>query len=162
MHHAGHYGVTLALYAPVGCALLVAGWPTLALAGGVAALALTMLPDLDSRTRLQHRGPTHSVAFAALVGLLAGIAAGLLALRLAPGVVLELAGFGFLVGALAILAHLAADVITPMGVRVLWPASERQYTFDIVLASDRRANRLLLAVGLVVASAAWLLGTTLA
>jgi inner membrane protein len=152
MYQPGHCGVALALYAPLGCALVATGSPTSALLGGVITVALTMIPDLDTRTdRLRHRGPTHSVAFAGTVGVLTGFAGGLLG-------GLRAAEFGLLVGTLAIVSHLLADVITPMGVRPFWPLSERKFTLDIVPASDTRANVLLFVLGVVSAGGAWTVG----
>jgi inner membrane protein len=152
MYQPGHCGVALAFYAPIGCALVATGSPTYALLGGVVTVALTMIPDLDTRTpRLEHRGPTHSVAFAGTVGVLTALAGGFLG-----GV--QAAQFGLLVGTLAIVSHLLADVITPMGVRPFWPLSERNFTLDIVPASDTRANVLLFVLGLLSAGGAWTLG----
>lgn len=155
MYQPGHVGVALALYAPVGCVLVAAGLPTDALLGGGLTVGLTMLPDLDTRTdRLRHRGPTHSFAFAGTVGLLTGLVGGLLGGT-------RLAEVGILGGTLAVVAHLLADVITPMGIRPFWPLSDRQYTLDVVLSKDSRANFLLLVVGIVFAASAWALGNLL-
>ncbi len=152
MYQPGHCGVALALYAPIGCALIATGSPTVALLGGVVVVSLTMLPDLDTRTnRLRHRGPTHSFLFAGIVGVLTGLVGALLA-----GV--SGAELGVLVGTLAIVAHLLADVITPMGIRPFWPLSDRKLTFDIVLAKDSQANALLFVLGVVLAGGAWFLG----
>ncbi len=152
MYQPGHCGVALTLYAPVGCALIATGSPTAALLGATVVLALTMLPDLDTRTnRLRHRGSTHSIVFTAVVGLVTAFLGGLLAGTSG-------AEFGLLVGTLAIVAHLLADIITPMGIRPFWPLSERTFTFDIVLASNTRANSLLFAVGIVLTGGAWILG----
>ncbi len=152
MYQPGHCGVALALYAPVGGALVASGVTSTAFLGAGVVLALTMLPDLDTRTdRLRHRGPTHSIVFAALVGLLTGFVGGLLAGTSG-------AEFGGLVGTLAIVAHLLADVITPMGIRPFWPLSDRKFTFDVVLASDTRANALLFVFGVVFTGGSWFLG----
>ncbi|WP_458206007.1 metal-dependent hydrolase [Haladaptatus sp. NG-SE-30] len=151
MYRPGHYGVALALYAPVGFVLVVAGLADRALVGGVALLALAMLPDLDSKTeRLRHRGGTHSLLFAAVVGILSGIVGGVLA---GPWY----AVFGVLVGVLAVISHLLADVITPMGIRPFWPFSDRHYTLDVTPASDRTANYLLFVAGSTLTGGAWLL-----
>ncbi|MCO8243331.1 MULTISPECIES: metal-dependent hydrolase [unclassified Haladaptatus] len=152
MYQPGHCGVALALYAPVGGALVASGFTSTAFLGAGVVLALTMLPDLDTRTdRVRHRGPTHSIVFAAFVGLLTGFVGGLLAGTSG-------AEFGGLVGALAIVAHLLADVITPMGIRPFWPVSDRKFTFDIVLASNTRANALLFVFGVVFTGGSWFLG----
>ncbi|WP_227374331.1 metal-dependent hydrolase [Haladaptatus halobius] len=152
MYRPGHYGVALALYSPIGFLLVARGLADRALVGGVVLLALTMLPDLDSKTgRVRHRGPTHSLAFAVAVGLVAGVVGGLLA-------GLWFAGFGALVGSLAIVSHLLADVLTPMGIRPLWPLSTRHYTLDLTLSSDARTNYLLFVGGSILCGGAWFLG----
>jgi inner membrane protein len=162
MHRPGHYGVALALYAPLGGTLVAYDQPTLALAGGVGVLAVTNLPDVDGKTDLlQHRGPTHSLVFAVLVGVLTAMLAGLLAFELGPIAVVGVAMIGFLVGVLGVIAHLVADVLNPMGVRPFWPFSERRYTVDLVLASNRAANYLLFGVGVAFSVVAWVLGSTL-
>ena len=162
MHRPGHYGVALALYAPLGGTLVAYDQSALALAGGVGVLAVTNLPDVDGKTDLlQHRGPTHSLVFALFVGLLTAMVAGLLAFELGPVAVLGVAMVGFLVGVLGIVAHLVADVLNPMGVRPLWPFSSRRFTLDMVLASNRAANYVLLAVGVVASVLGWFLGSAL-
>ncbi|WP_266078193.1 metal-dependent hydrolase [Haladaptatus caseinilyticus] len=160
MYRPGHYGVALALYAPIGGVLVAVGLLDLALLGGSGVLVLTMLPDLDSKTtRLDHRGPTHSLLFALLVGLVAGIVGGLFA-GFTNGFPAGMwcALFGLLIGTLAIVSHLLADVITPMGIRPFWPVSDRHYTLAITLSSDPTANYLLFAVGVMLATSAWVLG----
>jgi len=61
---------------------------------------------------------------------------------------------GFVVGTTAIVSHLLADVITPMGITPFWPVSDRHYTFDICRADNTLANYALLALGLVLTVAA--------
>ena len=162
MHRPGHYGVALALYAPLGGTLVALEQPTLALAGGVATLAVTNLPDLDGKTDLiRHRGATHSLVFAVLTGVVVALLSGLLAFELGPVAALAVAGIGFLVGALAVVAHLVADVLNPMGIQPFWPFSTRRFTLDLVLASNRAANYVLFAVGVLASVVAWLLGKTL-
>ncbi|WP_049969903.1 metal-dependent hydrolase [Haladaptatus cibarius] len=160
MYQPGHFGVALALYAPIGGVLVAAGLPNHAFLGVCLSLSLAMLPDLDSKTsRLQHRGPTHSIPFALLVGLLLGAVAGVLAgIEAGASAGLWFAGFGLLVGTLAIVSHLLADVLTPMGIRPFWPVSDRHFTLDITLASDTKANYLLFAGGTVIITGAWFLG----
>lgn len=150
MYRPGHYGVALLVYAPVGAALLLAQRPDLALVGGAAMLFLTPVPDWDQRVPLvSHRGSTHTVAFAAVVGgVLAG---GVLAAGATgdggPGGA-SLAAFAFAVGTLSILAHLLADVVTPAGVSPFWPLSGRHYSLGLARADSTVANYLLLALGI--------------
>lgn len=144
MYRTGHYGVALLVYAPLGATLLVAGRPGLAVAGGTVALLVTPIPDYDRRVGLTHRGSTHTIAFAVLVGSAVGgatTALGFGAVRV-----------GLLAGAgtLGTLAHLLADWLTPAGVRPFWPLSDREYSLELTTAANPAANYLLLALGVAV------------
>jgi inner membrane protein len=149
MYRTGHYGAALLAYAPVGGAALATGFDVAAVAGGALTLALAPLPDYDQRVpAISHRGVTHTVGFALLVGLLTG------ALGFVVGSETGLAGataagaFGLVVGALAIGSHLLADVVTPMGISPFWPLSSRNYTLSLARADDTVANYLLLLAGI--------------
>jgi inner membrane protein len=158
VYRTGHLGVSLFVFAPIGFALLRLGEPTLAVAAGAAMLWLTMLPDVDIRLPgVSHRGPTHTLAFAALVGLgFAGV--GLFvsdSAGLPPRV--DLVAFGFFVGALTVVAHLLADWLTPAGIAPFWPLSARRYSLGVARASNPLANYLLFALGVFAVSGAALL-----
>ncbi|MFC6732859.1 MULTISPECIES: metal-dependent hydrolase [unclassified Haladaptatus] len=144
MYATGHYGAALLVYAPVGVALTLSGQFELAVVGGGLMLAFSTLPDIDIKTPLiPHRGPTHTILFALLVG--AGL--GWVALRLTTPI---LAGFAFGVGVLSIASHLLADWITPMGIKPFWPFSRRRYSLDLTTAKNPVANYLLLGLGVFV------------
>ena len=165
MFRAGHYGVALVLYAPVGCALLALGDPTAALAGGAGVLWLTMVPDWDVWLPLvSHRGPTHTLPFVALVAGLAWAVTG--GVADASGVArsvgpLSLPEFAGGVAALALVAHLVADLLTPMGVAVLWPATGHRYTASVTTADSTAWNYALFALGVFATAVAGYLGTVL-
>ena len=168
MFRKGHYGVSLLVFAPVGFALVRLGRPDLAFVVGAAMLWLAMLPDVDHRLPgVPHRGPTHSLAFAALVGggfALVGRAAasvGLGDVGLAAVAEGSVVVFGFLVGFLAVLAHLLADALTPAGVNFLWPLSGREYTVSLWRADNRLANYGLFGVGVFAVAGALTLAVTL-
>ena len=162
----GHYGVALGVYAPVVAWLLGQGLPALALGGGVVTLWLAMLPDLDTRLpRVSHRGSTHTFLFVLAVGVAVGLVAefaiaptvgefGAVAWIGVPGFRTGLGEFGFLIGTLAILSHLLADVITPMGIRPFWPLSGRSFSLDITPAKSTVANYVLLTAGSFLAASA--------
>lgn len=164
MYQYGHYGCALLVYAPLGLVALLVGAAELALLGGLASVALAMLPDYDQRVPgLAHRGPTHTVAFALCTGLgLAGVTAlvapsGLLAgeSQLAfAGVVT----FAFLVGTLTICSHLLADALTPAGIRPYWPLSDREVSLNVTRAANPVANYLLFGIGIGAAVLAGMLG----
>lgn len=122
MHRNGHLGVSMLLFVPIGHWLVTNGHPGLAALTGFSMLWLVMLPDIDQRLPgIPHRGPTHSLLFAVAVGVVFGLVFESVGAALSlstPGTVRE---FGFFVGAVTVVAHLAGDVITPMGVNFLWP-----------------------------------------
>ena len=155
MYRPGHYGVSLVVFAPFGFALVVAGNPGLAAVTGGVMLWLAMLPDIDLRIPgLRHRGPTHTLVFALVVGTAFACLGVVIPHELDPVVQLGLGVFGFVVGVLSVLAHLAADLLTPAGVQLLWPVSQRRYTLGLVRADSPIANYALLVTGVVVAGAA--------
>lgn len=155
MYKTGHIGVALLVYSPVGLSLLLAGFDELAVLGGVGMVALASFPDCDHRLPLiAHRGPTHSFAFALALGGILGIAGFVFGETVVGVSAATMASFAFSIGALSVLSHLAADCITPMGIRPLWPLSRWHYTADLVLAKNPIANYLLLCLGIAAATAA--------
>ncbi|MHC3438303.1 metal-dependent hydrolase [Natrialbaceae archaeon A-gly3] len=158
MYRAGHAGVSMAAYAPLGVGVALTWDVSVAAAGLGAAVALSTLPDVDQvLSTVDHRGPTHSLPFAVFVGVALAAATAVLSgpLGLSPST--GLLAFAFVVGVLSILTHLLADVITPMGIRPFWPVSDRHYTLEITPAANPVANYLLLSIGL----ATVLVGTVL-
>lgn len=154
MYQLGHYGAALLAYAPLGAGVALAGHETTALVGGLACVALSTLPDCDHRLPgLEHRGPTHSLGFAVLVGVgLAGVAAVFVD---APSPLADagVVAFAFVVGTLSIGSHLLADALTPMGVRPFWPVSNRHYTLSVTKAANPIANYVLFGIGVAAVGA---------
>lgn len=147
MYRLGHLGVVAVAYAPIGAYLLGELRPILALAGFVTVIVATMLPDADMRLPgVPHRGPTHTPLFAAMSSL------ALFFVLLAVRVPIDLASILSGSVALAVLAHILADAITPMGVpHPLWPLRNRRIRLPPgVLASNPIANVLLFLVGAAV------------
>jgi len=156
MYRYGHYGAGFLVYTPLAFVVTGLGFRQLALGGALVVVALAMLPDQDQRIPLvPHRGPTHTVWFALLVGgacgylgLLAGQRTGIdLGVGQSFGAGVDLAIFGFLLGTLTICSHIAADALTPMGVRPFSPLSSRRYTYNLTRASNPISNYLLLLLG---------------
>jgi inner membrane protein len=177
MYRDGHYGAALLVYAPVCLLVGVLGYPTLALLAGGVVLALAMVPDWDTRIPgLKHRGPTHTVGFALLVGAVVGgvgvtfatagdpaaVSTDLAALAESPATALGVGVLGFLVGFLTVCSHIAADALTPMGVTPFWPLSDRHVSVGVTRASNRAANVALLGVGTAAAAGAYGLAVQLA
>lgn len=163
MHREGHIGAALVGYAPLGFVALVAGYDAVAVGGAVAAVGLAMLPDVDMKLPLvSHRGPTHTVWFALVVGGAGLVGGAVVGLETGPIAAVGLAVFGFLVGTTTIVAHLAADALTPMGVRPLAPVDDREYCFEVARAANPLANYGLLALGGGVAAGALALASVVA
>lgn len=153
MYRKGHLGVSLLVFAPVGYALAARGNPELAALTGTVMLWFVMLPDVDHRLpMIEHRGPTHSLAFAALIG------GGGAALGVAAETVLDLGlslpAVGFGIGALTVIAHLIGDTLTPAGVNYLWPLAKRTFSISLARADNGLANSGLFGLGLAV-TAGW-------
>lgn len=162
MYQVGHYGAALLAYAPLGTVVGLAGHETAAIVGALACVSLSTLPDCDHRVpTLEHRGPTHSVGFALLVG--AGLAAVTALLVDAPSALADVGfvAFAFVVGALSITSHLLADALTPMGIRPFWPVSRRHYTLELTKAANPLANYVLLGLGAGVGIVATVIVVTL-
>ncbi|RJX43218.1 metal-dependent hydrolase [Halonotius aquaticus] len=155
MYRKGHLGVSLLVFAPVGYWLVSVGEPEAAMLTGVVLLWLAMLPDIDHRFPvIEHRGVTHSLVFAGLVGGLFAVAG------VALGDVFRVAGlglgtFGFLLGFLTVGAHLVGDALTPAGIPLLWPLP-RTYSLSVTRADNTLANYGLFVVGIVV-TGGWVL-----
>ncbi|ELY42020.1 metal-dependent hydrolase [Natronorubrum sulfidifaciens] len=148
MYQLGHFGASLLAYAPLGTVVALGGHETAAVVGAVVCLSLSTLPDCDQRLpAIEHRGPTHSIVFALLVGLGLAATTALFVETSAPATALGATTFAFVVGMLSISSHLLADVLTPMGIRPFWPLSSRHYTREITPAANPRANYVLLGVG---------------
>lgn len=163
MHKTGHIGAALLVYSPVGLSLLLVGLNELAVLGGVGMIALATLPDCDHRLPVvSHRGPTHSLAFAAALGAVLGALGFLLGDYVSTVTPIVMGAFASVIGVLAVLSHLAADSITPMGIRPFWPVSRRHYSANVVPAKSPVANYLLLAVGIASVTAALVLAAELA
>lgn len=148
MHKEGHVGAALLFYSPLGFIAYVLLGSQLAFLGALVAVGLAMFPDIDMRIPLiKHRGPTHTVWFALIVGLVLAVIGGSGIAE--AGFVATIAGsiFGLLVGIGTIISHIAADALTPAGVRPFWPLHRKSYSYRLVRASNPIANYLLLAIG---------------
>jgi inner membrane protein len=149
MYRKGHLGVSLLVFAPVGYWLVTVGEPEAALLTGAVMCWLAMLPDIDHRLPvIEHRGVTHSLLFAALVGGLFG-AVGTVLAGLFSVAGMSLGVFGVLLGVLVVGAHLVGDALTPAGVPLLWPLP-RSYSLSVTRADNTLANYAFFVSGIAV------------
>lgn len=154
MYRTGHYGVSLLVYAPVGLALLLLGRPATAVVAGAGVVWLATLPDVDLRLPgVPHRGPTHSLPFAALVGTALGGAALVAAGQLGADDPRLVAALAAGVGAFGVCAHLLGDVITPSGVPLFWPVGD-SYSVSLTTADSTAWNYGLFVLGVGATAAA--------
>ena len=140
MYRTGHLGVSLLVFAPIGYLFLAAGEPLAAVVTGGTMLWLSMLPDVDHRIPgVPHRGPTHSLLFAVLVGVAFAGAGAMLAEGLGIGDRALLPTHGFFLGFVTVGAHLLGDVLTPAGVNLFWPWG-REFSLSLTRADSTIAN----------------------
>lgn len=163
MHKAGHVGAALLVYSPLGLLAMLVADIRVSFLGGAVACGLAMLPDVDMRVPLvEHRGPTHTVWF----GLAVGVVLAVLGFRAGSdgGLLPALGGaiFGLVLGTGTVVSHIAADVLTPAGVRPFWPVRDHEYRYVIARASNPIANYALLGVGGAAALVALALGRAVA
>jgi inner membrane protein len=155
MYRKGHLGVSLLVFAPIGFWLVRAGHTELAFLTGGVMCWLAMLPDVDHRIPgIPHRGPTHSLLFAGLVGLVFGAVGTLVGSQVSLGYSFGLGTFGFLLGFVTVVAHLLGDTLTPAGVNYLWPLSSYEYTLSVTPADSTTANYALFGLGIFAVAAA--------
>lgn len=152
MYRYGHYGAALLVYAPTAFVTAALGFQRLALIGGVAVVLLAMVPDYDQRIpNVPHRGPTHTGWFAVAVGIAGLLIGAIVGAQQGIFAIIGLSAFGFVVAAGTICSHIAADALTPAGVRPFTPWNTHRYTYDLVKAANPIANYLLLGLGAAVA-----------
>lgn len=175
MNRTGHLGAGLLIYAPAFAALLRVDSSVAGIIGLVIVLWTAPLPDIDLRLPgLAHRGPTHSVAFALVVGFIWTLFGWMAGEYLATTALPALAGVDLLAtplgwqhffedlhtidrgslaliaggsGLLGIVSHLLVDVITPAGIAPFWPVSSNRYSLGLCRSSNRVANSLLFVLG---------------
>lgn len=180
MHRRGHVGMAMLAYAPVGFVLLADRQLGLALLGLLGVLLIEPLPDNDQWIPgLRHRGTSHSLLCALLVGGVIGALGWLVGDRIAvffadlfagldtaavgffaglfQWAAEELRGldgptlatFGFAIGVYGILVHLLADVITVAGIRPLLPLSQWRISLSSVRSDSPLANNGLFGIGVL-------------
>ena len=168
-------------YAPVGFVLLRERQLGLALLGLIVVLLVEPLPDSDFWVPgLRHRGTSHSLLCALVVGGVIGALGWFIGDRVAVvfadvlasfdtatiGIFAglfqwaadqlrrlngdTLATFGFTVGVFGILVHLLADAITVAGIRPLLPVSRWRLSLSSIRSDSTVANTGLFGLGVLV------------
>jgi len=143
MYAKGHIGLTLLILSLL---MLPFGNNQNAILIIILASGISPLPDIGLEWRrrglpVHHRGITHSILFAILIGFLIG---GLFYYGHETFLWL---GIGFLGGFLGIVSHLIGDSFTFHSFKPLWPFSDIEITFGLCKASDKKVNKNLMTIG---------------
>jgi inner membrane protein len=143
MYAEGHAGLTLAisslLIIPIGDRYET----TIFI---LAASLLASLPDIDlslmkKGVKIHHRGPTHSILFAIICGLIMALLAQFLFSTLIHVII------GFLAGFIGIISHLLGDLLTFMALKPLWPFNNRSLRLGLVSSSNKNLNYFFVILG---------------
>ena len=179
MYRHGHIGIALLILAPISYALIQSGQFALTGLLALGVLLIEPLPDNDHRIpRLSHRGVSHSLLTAGIIGLLCAECGWLLGRYLtvplahwlqttvlpatsitAVTIATEqlatltpetLTGLGFVIGVLGICVHLAGDIITVSGIQPFLPVlSAADLTVTPSCGERACANTVFLLLGVL-------------
>ena len=143
MYATGHFGLTLLITSLI---MIPFGYNENGLILIVLSALLSTLPDIDlewqkSGLPIHHRGPTHSLSFAILAGIIIG------GLFFWTHKTLLWVGLGFLSAFVGVLCHLIGDSFTYHSFKPLWPFSEKEIAFGLFGANNKAVNEGLLTVG---------------
>lgn len=159
MYKNGHRGLALFLSAPIVAVLILLELYALAILFSSAAFFMPSIPDIDIHLQeylpISHRGITHTIWFALIVGVLFSLCGyGLsflpkFALLSIVGVSLPVfIVFCWFIGFSVIMFHICGDIITPMGVNIRSRHNRGGYSLDYVLAKNKIANHTAVVFGL--------------
>lgn len=154
MYQKGHVGVSMLVYLPILTASVVLAPKSFGVVatGWAVVVMLASLPDIDMRISfVKHRGFTHTVWFAGLVGAAFGAIGYFSGIHgLYPvSTQGEFAAFLAFAGGFSVIAHLLGDVLTPTGVKPFSPLWNRKFTVNVTKAKNPASNLLLFGAGVV-------------
>src|SRR5699024_8860201 len=154
MYRKGHWGLALLFYSPIVFGALSADIATLPLviAGTAVTSGLCMLRDVDQNLPfIKHRGITHTIWFALLVGVVLGGGAFIIAQEtgqsflgqwipsktlLGSPLAVTVGWFFGGTGVLVIVSHLIGDWLTVMGIRPYAPLWKHKHRLGITHADN--------------------------
>ncbi len=170
MYNKGHIGINMILFSPVLFIMIILEFFVLGIVGLISVIYFASLPDIDLKVkRLKHRGFTHTISFAVLMGLISlFIAIFINSIVINIGFIhaslfnlIFIPVYGFFIGFFIVMGHIMGDIITPSGVRIfkkpkyvpnLSIFSDKKYSLNLIKAKNIFANVLFLFVGILFTS----------
>ena len=141
MHAKGHFGLTLLVLSvfsiPIGF-----GPDNIMIFIIFLSAGLSSIPDIDLKLGIKHRGLTHNILFAIIVGILFGVLFGYSS-EILYGFV------GFISGFLGVMLHLLGDLMTYQPFKPLWPFDDREVSYGFFAAKSKTANEGFLILGII-------------
>ena len=92
---------------------------------------------------IHHRGPTHSLLFAIICGVILG---GVLFYFYKTWIYVFI---GFFAGITGIMSHLVGDMLNYMAFKPLWPFRDTEISFGLVSAANQEANSAMVILGII-------------
>lgn len=165
MNREGHIGISVGIAGIIGVPFVLLGQWEAYVVAVFSILATSTLPDIDQKTGLvKHRGWTHTVWFAGLVGLSFGIfilAVGMFLPVISLPWAIGLAFLSCVTAAGGIGVHIGGDIATIRGIRPYQPVlprdtlkvqvSDKKYQLGLFKAADNAANAGAVILGVIIA-----------
>lgn len=170
MYRKGHIGINMMLFAPILFIMIILEFVILGIIGLISVSYFASLPDIDLKIkRLKHRGFTHTISFAVLIGLIVFMIGLFVSnIFMALGIIntslfnlIFISIYSFYIGFFIVMGHIAGDIITPTGVRIFekpkyipnsYIFSDKNYTLFSIPAKSNIANFVFLFLGLLCTS----------
>ncbi|MBD3206616.1 hypothetical protein GF319_09785 [Candidatus Bathyarchaeota archaeon] len=145
LYKEGHVGLTFLIMSII---MLPFPYSTNNLIMIVLASAFSALPDIDLEWQrkgypVHHRGITHSILFAIIIGVIFGYV-----FWLANKTFLW-AGMGFVSGFMAVVSHMVGDTFTYMKFKPFYPFNMKEISYGFCRANNKAANEGLMTVGTI-------------
>lgn len=139
MHAKGHAGLTLLIFSFL---MMPFGFNNYAIFIIILATGLSSIPDIDLEYEIKHRGFTHNILFALIVGIVTGTLFYMGNSNPLYFLIGFLGGFG------GIGSHIIGDVLTHMKFKPLWPFSKKEVALKLCYAGDKKVNDGLMTAGI--------------
>lgn len=144
----GHYGTAMLLYSPILFIFTTQGFILIGLTGLFTVFILSRIPDVDYYIPfITHRGVTHTVWFAILIGFLVSIPFDSMGSIYMFDERISYRLIVFVHGLFSIITHLIGDSLTPTGVRPFMPFKMTNYSLALVKSNDYIWNIVFLIIG---------------